>query len=150
MSIYKHILIPTDGSDVAQKAVDAGIEFARESGARVTLFTAVPEYQPPSQAELMAHKHVSSIAEHEEKMRAKAAALLDKLAARAREAGVAHDTDYTFSDQPWQAIIDAAKRNACDVIFIGSHGRKGLDALLHGSETEDVLTHSDIPTVVYR
>ena len=148
--MYKHILIPTDGSATAQKAVDGGIEFARESGARVTLFTAVPEYQPPGEAEMMSHKMAVSPAEHEKRSREKAGAILEAAAAIARKAGVPVGTDFAYSDRPWQAIIDAAKRHACDVIFIGSHGRKGLAALWYGSETEEVLTHSDIPTLVYR
>ena len=59
-------------------------------------------------------------------------------------------TDYALSDRPWQAIIRAAEKNGCDLIFIASHGRKGLSALLHGSETQEVLTHSRIPTLVCR
>jgi nucleotide-binding universal stress UspA family protein len=76
--------------------------------------------------------------------------LLDGIAARARAAGVEPRTDYALSDRPWQAIIKAAEKNGCDLIFIASHGRKGLSALLHGSETHEVLTHSSIPTLVYR
>ena len=148
--MYKHILIPTDGSTTARKAVDGGIEFAREAGARVTLFTAMPEYQPPGEAQLMSRQKVISIAEYEKRSRNKAGAILDKAAGAARKAGVAVATDFAFSNHPWQAIIDAAQRHACDVIFIGSHGRKGLAALWYGSETEEVLTHTDIPTLVYR
>ena len=148
--MYKHILMPTDGSETAEKAVTAGIEFARESGARITLFTAVPEYQPPSEAALMAHQPVISLGEYERISRETAGAVLDKAAARARAAGVAYGADFAFCSRPYQAIIDAAKRHLCDVIFIGSHGRKGLAALWYGSETAEVLTHSDIPTLVYR
>jgi len=69
---------------------------------------------------------------------------------QARAAGLAFDTNFVQSNRPWQAIIDAARRHGCDAIFIGSHARKGLSRLLHGSETQEVLTHSTIPTVVYR
>lgn len=148
--MYKHLLIPTDGSDIAEKAVVAGIEFARESGARITLFTAVPEYQPPGEAALMSRQPVISLPEYERTSREAAGALLDKAAGRARAAGVQYGADFAFSNRPYQAIIDAARRHQCDVIFIGSHGRKGLAALWYGSETTEVLTHSDIPTLVYR
>jgi len=148
--MYKHILIPTDGSKTAQKAIDGGIAFARESGARVTLFTAVPEYRPPSEGEMLSHKKVESLDHFEKRSRKEASALLGRVAGKAKRAGVRCGTDYAFSDNPWRAIIDAAKRNACDVIFIGSHGRRGLAALWYGSETKEVLTHSDIPTLVYR
>ena len=146
--MYKHILIPTDGSPTADKAVDAGFEFARETRAKVTLFTAVPEYQLPTEAEVMARRAVS-LDEHERRSRDRARAIFDAAVRRAG-AGIEVGTDYSPSDRPFEAIIQAAKRNGCDVIFIGSHGRKGLQELLHGSQTHDVLTHSDIPTLVYR
>jgi nucleotide-binding universal stress UspA family protein len=147
--MYKHILIPTDGSPIADKAVQAGIDFAREAGARVTWFTAVPEFHVPSVGELMS-KHGTSLDEHEERSREKAAAILGGPAERARRSGVPCDTDFVQSDHPYEAIIAAAKRHGCDLIFMSSHGRKLLPALLLGSETRDVLAHSTIPTLVYR
>jgi len=147
--MYKHILIPTDGSETADKAVDAGIEYAREAKARITLFSAVPEFQPPSQADLMTQRALS-IEEHDRRSREKARQILDPAAGWARAAGVEFDTDYAQSDHPYRAIIEAAKRHGCDAIFMASHGRKGLAKLWHGSETIAVLTHSDIPTLVYR
>ena len=147
--MYKHILIPTDGSPTATKAVDSGIEFARETKARVTLFTAVPEYQPPGEAEVMGRR-VTSLWEHERESREKAAQILEPAAARMRAAGVECDTDFVQADRPYQAIADAAARHGCDLILMSSHGRTGLAELWYGSETRDVLTHSNIPTLVYR
>ena len=147
--MYKHILIPTDGSEVAEKAVAAGVALATEARARVTLFTAVPEYEPPSEAEVMAHR-VVSMADHERNSEKAANGILAHAAQVAREAGLEFDTDYEQSNQPWQAIVNAAKRHGCDAIFMASHGRKGLSRLIHGSQTIDVLTHSDIPTFVVR
>jgi nucleotide-binding universal stress UspA family protein len=148
--MYQHLLIPTDGSKVADKAVSAGIAFAREAGARVTLFTAVPEYRSPSEGEVMARRPGISIEEHERRSQKKAHGVLLVGAARASTAGVPCDIDYVQSDRPSQAIIDAARRHGCDAIFMASHARKGFSRLLHGSETFAVLTHSDIPTVVLR
>ncbi len=148
--MYKHILIPTDGSDTAEKAVRAGIEFAREANAKVTWFTAVPEYELPSQAEIMARHHVVTPDEHERRSRDTAHAIFGNIEPRARAAGIDYDTDYVQSDQPYRAIIDAAKRHGCDLIFMSSHGRHGISALVHGSQTQDVLSHSTIPTLVYR
>jgi nucleotide-binding universal stress UspA family protein len=147
--MYKHILIPTDGSEIAEKAVAAGIEFAREASAKVTLFTAVPEFSPPSEGEIMARR-VTSIADHARNSEKMASGILAPAVERARAAGLEFDTDHVQSNQPWQAIIDGARRHGCDAIFMGSHGRKGLSRLVHGSETQQVLTHSTIPTVVYR
>lgn len=147
--MYSHILIPTDGSDTAEKAVCAGIDYAREAGAKVVFFTAVPEYPVPSEAELLA-KRCTPLYEYERKAGAAAKAILDKVAQLAKAAQVAFETDYALNDHPSQAIIDAAKRHGCDAIFMATHGRTGFAKLVHGSETQDVLVNSDIPTFVYR
>jgi nucleotide-binding universal stress UspA family protein len=148
--MYHHLLIPTDGSDLAEKAVKAGIDFARSVGARITAFIAVPEYQLPGPTEVMAHKRVISMQEHEERAKQHAQAVLTTIAQRAAAAGVDYDSDYSLCDRPHEAIIDAAKKHGCDLIFMASHGRSGLSEFLHGSETKGVLTHSTIPTLVYR
>jgi nucleotide-binding universal stress UspA family protein len=148
--MYKHILIPTDGSPTADKAVAAGVEFARETGARVTLFTAVPEYEVPDEAELMARHAVVSIEQHNERSLTKARSVLAPAEERARSAGVVFDSDFVQSNRPATAIIAAARGHGCDAIVMSSHGRTGLQRLWHGSETEEVLTGSEIPTLVYR
>jgi len=148
--MYKHILIPTDGSPTAEKAVEAGLGFARESGARVTLFTAVPEYQVPSEAELMARHRVVSVEEHNRRSQMMARSVLGPAEERARGAGIPFDSDYVQSNRPSQAIIAAARGHDCDAIFMATHARTGLAKLWHGSETEEVLTGSAIPTLVYR
>ena len=147
--MYKNILIPTDGSPTADKAVEAGLEFARESGAQVTLFTAVPEYEVPNDAQLMARQMIS-LAEHERRSLAMARSVLAPAEERARHAGIAFESDFVQSNRPAQAIIAAARGHGCDAIVMSSHGRTGLAKLWHGSETEEVLTGSTIPTLVYR
>ena len=147
--MYKHILIPTDGSELSAKAVEAGVEFARFIHARVTGFTAIPEYQIPSEAELMT-RHAKLQPEYERDAKKHAELALQPIADRARAAGVDYDAEFTLSDFPHEAIIRAAEKNGCDLIFMASHGRRGLSALVHGSETQGVLTHSTIPTLVYR
>ena len=147
--MYKHILIPIDGSATADKAIEAGIEFARSAKAKVTLFTAVPEYQPPGDAELMARR-VISIWDHERISRDKAQAILRPAAERLRAAEVECATAYAECNRPHEAIIDAARAHCCDLILMSSHGRRGLSELWYGSETHAVLKHSSIPTLVYR
>jgi len=147
--MYKHILIPTDGSATAEKAVKAGLSFAKWAKARVTVFTAMPEYHTPTSAEIAA-RNVMSIAEYERRSMLEAKKLLDKVARRAKVAGVKLDTEAALSDRPGEAIIAAAQKKGCDLIFIGSHGRKGISALLLGSQTHEVLNRSRIPTLVYR
>ncbi|HEX7218111.1 MAG TPA: universal stress protein [Burkholderiales bacterium] len=147
--MYKHILIPTDGSEVAEKAVSAGIAFARENGARVTLFTAVPEYAPPSEVAVRS-REVVSLAEHERRSEQAAGAVLARGAEAAHAAGIEYDTDWAQHNHPWEAIVQAAKRNGCDAIVMGSHGRKAFMRLVHGSQALDVLSHCDLPTLVVR
>jgi nucleotide-binding universal stress UspA family protein len=147
--MYKHILIPTDGTPTADKAVAAGLKFAKWSKAKVTVFTAMPEYRMPTSSEVAAHR-VMPIDEYERRAKTQAQKLLDKVARRAKTAGVRLDTESVLSDRPAEAIVTAAKRKGCDLIFIGSRGRTGIKALLLGSQTHEVLNRSSIPTLVYR
>lgn len=147
--MYKHILIPTDGSAVAEKAVKAGLDFAKWARAKVTVFTAMPEYPIPTSSDISAGR-VTSMAEYEERTMAEAKKRLAKIARRGKAAGVKVDTAATLNDRPSEAIIAAAEKGKCDLIFIGSHGRKGVPALLLGSQTHEVLNRSRIPTLVYR
>ena len=147
--MYKHIMIPTDGSELSDKAIDAGVAFAREVHARVTGFTAVPEFRVPSEVELMS-RHGVSLEQYECDARKQAEASLQKIADRARAAGVEYNADYAQSDCPHEAIVRAALKHGCDLIFMASHGRRGISALVHGSQTQGVLSHSNIPTLVYR
>jgi len=147
--MFKHILIPTDGSAPADKAVAAGIEYAREAGARVTLFTVVPDYStararaPESQPPFSAEEYVR-------RCERRASQVLSSALERAQAAGVACDTDYAQDDQPYRAIVDAAEGHDCDAIFMASHKRSWLGRLWYGSETQRVLTGSRVPTMVYR
>ena len=147
--MYKHIMIPTDGSELSDKAIDAGVAFAREVHARVTGFTAVPEFRVPSEVELMS-RHGVSLEQYEFEARKQAEAALQKIADRARAAGIEYNADYEQSDCPHEAIVRAALKHGCDLIFMASHGRRGISALVHGSQTQGVLSHSNIPTLVYR
>jgi nucleotide-binding universal stress UspA family protein len=147
--MYKHILIPTDGSETADKAVEAGIAFAKETGGRVTLFTAVPEYEVPNESQIRS-RQIVSMEEHNLRSEKMANGILAPAMQRARAAGVPFDTDFVQSNRPYKAIIGAAESHRCDAIFMSSHGRSGFSKMWHGSETEEVLTHSAIPTLVYR
>lgn len=147
--MYRHILVPTDGSEIAEKAVAAGIDYARETGAHVLFFTAIHEYVVPSQAELMARRGLP-LHEYERRASEQAREILGRVASRAKMANVAFATEYALSDHPAAAIIETARRHGCDAIFMATHARTGISALMHGSETHDVLVNSDIPTFVYR
>jgi nucleotide-binding universal stress UspA family protein len=147
--MYKHILIPIDGSSTAEKALAAGIELARGSAAKVTLFTAVPEYEVPGEGKVLGHD-VISLADHARRSERRANEILAPAMEKLRAAKLDVGTRYAQSNRPWEAIVDAAKVYGCDAIVMASHGRKGISRLVHGSQTIDVLSHTDLPTLVVR
>ena len=147
--MFKHILVPTDGSDLSKETARRAVSFAKEAGARITAFFAKPEYPVSYYGEgaLIDPTTPEKFAELAEQQ---AQETLDFVAELCTSAGVeVHKLSLT-SDVPYQAIIDAATQAGCDLIFMASHGRRGFSALLLGSETNKVLTHSKIPVLVYR
>ena len=145
--MYKHILIPTDGSEFSNKAVLQGSALARAIGARVTIVTASPTFQTFAPDPFMA---VTTPEQMRQMCRKDAVEMLAAAAETAKRTGAPCDTVHVEDDRPYQAIIDTATKRGCDLIFMASHGRKGLSALLLGSETIKVLTHSKIPVLVCR
>jgi nucleotide-binding universal stress UspA family protein len=147
--MFKHILVPTDGSALSTDTVKKAVDFARETGARVSFFYAKPDYPVAFYGEgaLIDPTTPEKFAEMADKQ---AKGILDAAAALAAAAGVPSTGASATSDVPFQAIIDAAAASGCDLIFMASHGRRGLSGLLLGSETQKVLTHSKIPVLVYR
>ncbi len=145
--MFKHVLIPIDGSPRSRKALKAGVAFAKEIGARVTAYHALevaPRYYgegflPPSALEPV---------EAAERTRAKK--YLDEAARIAGTAGVPCQTQVSTPGIVYEGIVDAARKNKCDVIFMASHGRGELASLVLGSVTVKVLAHSKIPVVVFR
>ena len=145
--MFKHILIPTDGSELAGKAVEKGVLLAKEIGAKVTALTV-------TDLSVLVHKDPSifefGAIEYEKEIKAHAGKVLDSVLTIATRAGVACDTLRIEHGQVYQAIIDAAAARRCDLIVMASHGRRGVSAVVLGSETVKVLTHSQIPVLVYR
>jgi nucleotide-binding universal stress UspA family protein len=146
-TMFKRILIPTDGSEPSQRAILAGVEFAREVGAEVVGLTATPEFRVFSTDSAMLEDTPDGFAA---RSTAQARRLLGGIENAARDAGVACRTEHAVSDDPYEAIIDAARRLGCDLIVMASHGRRGLKGFLLGSETQKVLVHSTIPVLVHR
>jgi nucleotide-binding universal stress UspA family protein len=147
--MFKHILVPTDGSALSGETVRKAVDFARDTGARITFFYAKPDYPVAFYGEgaLIDPTTPEKFAEMAEKQ---AREILSAAQDEAAGAGVGCTTASTTSDVPYQAIIEAAERNGCDLIFMASHGRRGLSGLLLGSETQKVLTHSKVPVLVFR
>jgi len=147
--MFKHILVPTDGSTLSTDTVRRAVSFAREAGARITFFYAKPEYPVAFYGEgaLIDPTTPEKFAEMADQQ---AREILDACEQIARAADVASTSLSATSDVPWEAIIEAATGAGCDLIFMASHGRRGLGGFLLGSETQRVLTHSKIPVLVYR
>jgi nucleotide-binding universal stress UspA family protein len=145
--MFKHILIPTDGSDLSRKAVLYGVQLAKECGAKVTGITLSDRYRVVAMDAVLVPFGED---DYEEESRRIAERALEQVKMAADAAAVPCDTIRETHDQPYRAIIDAAHALGCDLIVMASHGRRGVSALLLGSETVKVLTHSTIPVLVYR
>jgi nucleotide-binding universal stress UspA family protein len=145
--MFKHILIPTDGSDLSRKAILYGVQLAKESGAKVTSLTVAEPYHAATMDTVLIPVDEGDYEEQSRRLSEKA---MEQVKMAAQAAGVSCETIREVHDQPYRAIIDAAHALGCDLIVMASHGRRGISALLLGSETVKVLTHSTIPVLVYR
>jgi nucleotide-binding universal stress UspA family protein len=146
-SMFKHILLPTDGSVLSELAIKKGVEFAKEINAKVTGLTVTRPF----------HVFTTDVTELEdtketyaEDAKTSAATRLSVIEQAAKQAGVSHEVVYKIGEHPWEEIIKTATERGCDAIFMASHGRRGVAALVIGSETNKVLTHTKIPVLVYR
>ena len=151
--MFSHLLVPTDGSDLSEDTVCQAVSFARDTGATITFFHALASLAMPPHASLYGDPVLLDPAVVEQFSRAErayGASLLDRARAIAEVAGVSCDTDLGEHPVVCEAIIEAATRHGCDLIFMASHGRRGLSGLLLGSETQRVLTHTSLPVLVYR
>jgi nucleotide-binding universal stress UspA family protein len=147
--VFRHLLVPTDGSPLSQRAVVQAIALARRFGARITFFHAEPNAPVPMDgAGVVINAHALQLAH--EGLDAAAHDILAEADALAQEAGVSADSVVLVSDKPYEGIIRTAERLGCDLILMASHGRRGVGALLLGSETQKVLTHTRIPVLVHR
>ena len=148
--MYKHILLPTDGSPLSEKAVKQCIKLAKSIGAKVTAINVTPEFQMIMD-EGFVMPNTAQIKKHfEEEIEQRSKKLLAAVKASAGAVGVDCESVSVSSGVPYEAIIKQAKKAKCDLIMMASHGRKGLSSILLGSETAKVLTHSTIPVLVYR
>ena len=143
-TVYKRILIPTDGSELSERAVNYGIDFAKAANAQVTAITVSTPFHA------VAFEPVDTLESFTTRMSRVAAKWLAYVQDVAAAAGVSCETVHVQHEHPYKAIIDTATDRGCDLIVMASHGRRGLSAIVLGSETVKVLTHSTIPVLVYR
>jgi nucleotide-binding universal stress UspA family protein len=145
--MYTNILIPTDGSEHARKAVRHGIALAKRIGAKATALTVLQPFHTFTADTQMLE---DTPAQYKARMREHAEKTLGAIAREAQASGVACETVHVEHEHPYQAIIETAGSKGCDLIVMASHGRHGISAVVLGSETVKVLTHSKIPVLVYR
>jgi nucleotide-binding universal stress UspA family protein len=142
-----NVLIPTDGTEVSTQAAAFAIELAKKMGAKVTVVTVTT----PADAIMVGEVSViRNTEEYEKKASASAQAMLDVIGKLATEASVACEKVHARSALPWHGILETAKSTKADMIVMASHGRRGLSAMMIGSETQKVVNHSHIPVTIYR
>jgi nucleotide-binding universal stress UspA family protein len=145
--MFKHILVPTDGSKLSEKAVKHAVQLAKQVGARLTAFHVVPKFHATDyQMELLQ----MSAADYDQARLEHALRFLRFAERTATAADVDCDAKHVISNQPYKEIVKAAQKYGCDLILMASHGRRGIEGFLLGSETHKVLTHSLVPVLVYR
>jgi nucleotide-binding universal stress UspA family protein len=145
--MYRHILIPTDGSELSGGAIRQGVALAKSHGAKVTAITVFPPFRVFAVEPMVV---IDTPAQYRSDCEAMARKYLGVVEAVARDADVPCEVVQVTHEQPYQAIIETADAKGCDLIVMASHGRKGVAALVLGSETTKVLTHSKIPVLVCR
>ena len=148
-AMYKHILLPTDGSPLSARAVADGVALAKAVGARVTALFVAPPATPLVFEHFLPVRYMTPD-DHADLIAREAAHALGAVEKAAKAAGVACETMQVTGDFPADAIVDAAAKHKCDLIVMASHGRKGISAMLLGSETQKVLLHSKVPVLVHR
>ena len=145
--MFEHILLPTDGSKLSEKSIKQGVRMAKTLKASVTALHVSPKFHTFTYQIDMLEKTSGDYAEACE---TKASNYLDFVKRVAAGAGVECDVVHVVSDQPFKEIVKIAQKKKCDLILMASHGRRGVEGFLLGSETQKVLTHSRIPVLVYR
>lgn len=143
--MYKHLLVPTDGSELSNQTVGNAVAFAKDAGASITFFYAAPDYLATSEGVLMLSVAPSIVSDN---IAGDAHAVLMKAEAAARSAGVSYKSVYKISDRPHEVIVETAEKQDCDLIYMASRGPKSIGGLLLGSVTLKVLMHSKIPVLV--
>ena len=148
--MYRHLLIPTDGSALAAKGVKAGVKLARALGARVSGVYVIQPYLAPVYSEPAMYMTGTALADWEQASKAQAKKALGSIERAAKAAGVRCATRVEEEMQPWRGILQAARRAKADAVVMASHGRGGLGGAILGSQTSRVLAHSKLPVLVIR
>jgi nucleotide-binding universal stress UspA family protein len=145
--MFEHILLPTDGSELSERAIYNGIAMAKALGARITGMTATKPYHVVALDPLIVTDTRETYGAHADAIAADRLSVIEKAA---KSAGVSYQLVHRIGEHPYEEIIKTAVETGCDAILMASHGRRGVSALVIGSEATKVLTHTKLPVVVYR
>lgn len=145
--MFKHILVPTDGSELSRDNAQHAVSFAKTAGSQITAVYVKPRFTTEREGDLMEPSAMDHLSQGMERRSREYLGFIENLC---RHSGVACNTVNPTGNHPYKAIIQIALDNDCDLIFMASHGPRGLQSLLLGSETQKVLLHSSIPVLVYR
>jgi nucleotide-binding universal stress UspA family protein len=145
--MFKHILLPTDGSELSEAAIQKAIQLAKSINAKVTGFHVILPFHVFTTKTQMVE---DTREQYERESKIQAEQFLGVIKKAAEKAGVSCAADYATSNHPYEMIINAAEKEGCDLIMMASHGRRGVQGVLIGSETQKVLTHTKIPVLVVR
>jgi len=148
--MYKHILIATDGSELATKALDHGLALAKSTGARVTVVTVTEMWSAMDIAHEARQGKPDPVGHFEDIAAAAAKHILDGAARLTSARGVTCNFVHVKDQHPADGIVDAAKENGCDLIVMASHGRRGVSRVLLGSQAYQVLSHCTVPALIVR
>ena len=145
--MFKHLLVPTDGSELSEAAIKGAVQFAKSINAKITALYAMPEFHLLGYGpEMLTDTREEFVKDY----KARADQFLAVILQAAKKEDVLCETVRQTTDRPYEAIIATAKEKGCDLIMMASHGRRGIQGFLLGSETQKVLTHSKIPVLVFR
>lgn len=148
--MYQHILVATDGSDLASKALEHGVELAKCMGARVTIVTVTEPWSALDMAEGARQGEADPVHQFEEMAAASAKRILDRAVARGSERGMSCEPVHVKDRHPAEGIIATIKDRGCDLVVMGSHGRRGISRLLLGSQAYEVVTLCRVPALIVR
>src|SRR4051812_16877808 len=148
--MFKHILVPSDGSEASRHAAEVAVELAQRLGARITALHVMQPQTTVMPDMTGGYTYLMPDEAYERAIQAQAERIRAELSALAQSANVTCETVSLAGGAPWQAIVDTARHRGCDAIVMASHGRKGISGLLLGSETTKVLTHCKLPVLVTR
>jgi nucleotide-binding universal stress UspA family protein len=148
--MYKHIMLPVDGTELSSKAVDECFALAKPIGAKVSVIHVVPHFHVTVPVGFTSDLVKQLENDREKQYKQRGEKMVEELESRAKASGIDCDGTVVVGDNPYEEIIEQAEKTDCDLIMMASHGRSGLDALLLGSETAKVLTHTRIPVLIVR